>query len=143
MTHEDAGHYAEKHKGVPLNEDIAAKVREKASGDSLSCGAAHVIANELNVSPAEVGVTMDLLEIRIEKCQLGLFGYGEKKRIVTPAEQVDPALEKAIKGKLVNGRLPCRAAWDLAEGFAMKKLDLANACEKLGLKINACQIGSF
>jgi len=143
MTHEDAGHYAEKHKGAVVDEKIAARVREKASGDSLSCGAAHVIAGELGVVPAEVGKTMDLLEIRIEKCQLGLFGYGEKKRIVTPAKAVTPALEKAIRGGLVAGRLPCKAAWDLADRFSMKKLDLANACEKLGIKINSCQIGSF
>ncbi len=143
MAHEDAGHYAAKHKGAKLNEKIAEKVREKMSDDTLSCGAAHVIAEELGVAASEVGITLDLLEIRIGKCQLGLFGYGEKKRIVKPADKVEPELQKEIENSLVEGRLPCKAAWDIAEKFKMKRLDLANACEKLNLKINSCQIGSF
>ena len=143
MAHEDAGHYAAKHSGANLDEKIAAKVREKMSDNSISCGAAHTIARELDVAPSEVGVTLDLLEIRIGKCQLGLFGYGEKKRIVKPADKVEPELQKEIENSLVEGRLPCKAAWDIAEKFRMKRLALANACEKLNLKINSCQIGSF
>jgi hypothetical protein len=143
MTHEDAGHYAAKHKGEKINEKIAAKVREKMSNDTLSCGAAHVIAEELGVDASEVGITLDLLEVRIVKCQLGLFGYGENKRIVRPADKVEAELQKEIENFLVEGRLPCKAAWELAEKFQMKRLDLANACEKFKLKINSCQIGSF
>jgi hypothetical protein len=143
MAHEDAGHYAAKHKGAELNEKIAEKVREKMSDGTLSCGAAHVIAEELGVAASEVGITLDLLEVRIGKCQLGLFGYGEKKRIVKPADKVGPELQKEIENSLVDGRLPCKAAWDITEKFKMKRLDLANACEKLKLKINSCQIGSF
>ena len=143
MTHEDAGHYAAKHAGAGLNEKIAVKVREKMSGGGISCGAAHAIVNELKVTPSEVGVTLDLLEACIEKCQLGLFGYGEKKRIVKPADEVAPELQKDIEAMLVNGRLPCKESWEIAEKFKMKRLDLANACEKLNIKINSCQIGSF
>ena len=143
MAHEDAGHYAAKHKDTELNEKTAVKVREKMSDNSLSCGAAHVIAEELKVLPSEVGVALDLLEVRIGKCQLGLFGYGEKKRIVKPADEVSPELQSEIKSRSVGGRLPCKAVWDIAEKYKMKRLDLANACEKLNLKINSCQIGSF
>jgi hypothetical protein len=143
MTHEDAGHYAAKHKGSKLNEAIAVKVREMMSGKSLSCGAAHAISVELKVIPSEVGVVLDLLEVRIGKCQLGLFGYGEKKRIVKPADEVDPELKKEIESKLLGCRLSCKSASDIAEKFKMKRLDLANACEKLKIKINSCQIGSF
>ena len=143
MTHEDAGHYAAKHKGKKINEKIAIKVREKMFDNSLSCDAAHAIAGELKVKPSEVGVTLDLLEVRIGKCQLGLFGYGEKKRIVRPADEVNPELKREIENRLVEGRLPCRVAWDIAEKFGMKRLELANSCEKLKIKINACQIGSF
>ena len=143
MAHEDAGHYAAKHKGAELNEKIAAKVREKMSDGTLSCGAAHVITSDLNVATSEVGITLDLLEVRIGKCQLGLFGYGEKKRIVKSADKVEPELQKEIENSLVDGRLPCKAAWDIAEKLKMKRLDLANACEKLRVKINSCQIGSF
>jgi len=36
----------------------------------------------------DVGGTIDLLEIHLNKCQLGLFGYSPKKMIVKPAENV-------------------------------------------------------
>ena len=143
MAHEDAGHYAAKHKGAKLNEKIAEKVREKMSNDTLSCGAAHVIAEELGVAASEVGITLDLLEIRIGKCQLGLFGYGEKKRIVRAADEVEPDLKTALESVLVNGRFPCKAAWEIAEKFKKNRLDIASASEKLKIKINSCQIGSF
>ncbi len=37
------------------------------------------------VALAEIGVTLDLLEIRIGKCQLGLFGYKPVSKAVAPA----------------------------------------------------------
>ena len=62
MAHEDAGHYAAKHKGAKLNEKIAEKVREKMSNATLSCGAAHVIAEELGVAASEVGFQRSLFD---------------------------------------------------------------------------------
>ncbi len=94
MTHEDAGHYAAKHsKETVLDERIAGEIRKTIKDGKVSCAAAHRIAEELGVTPAEVGVTIDLLEARIERCQLGLYGYSPKRRIVEAAEAVSPELE--------------------------------------------------
>jgi hypothetical protein len=144
MTHLDKGHFAKKHPSdTQLNPAIAERVKAKVSEDTITCAAAHGIAGDLKVSPAEVGATVDLLEIRIAKCQLGLFGYSPKKCIVEPSDDVPPALEEAIRGNLVNGRLPCDASWKIANDMGLGKMDVAAACEGLKIKVTPCQLGAF
>lgn len=144
MTHEDAGHYAMKHPpGTALNEDIARRVKAKVSEGRITCAAAHRIAGECNVEPKEVGVTVDLLEVRIAGCQMGLYGYGTKGRIVEPAKEVSPELEAAIGKSLADGKLTCRASWNLAEQFGITRMEISAACETLKIKISSCQLGSF
>jgi hypothetical protein len=73
MTHEDAGNYAGKRHGAEINERIAAKIKERISENAISCAEAYSIAVKLNADPADVGATIDLLEVRINKCQIGAF----------------------------------------------------------------------
>jgi hypothetical protein len=144
MTHEDAGHYATKHpQGTALNTTIAKAIENKATNGTLTCAAAHAIAEDLKVAPAEVGRSMDLLEIRLTKCQLGLFGYTPEKKIVTPADSVAPDLEAAIKAAVENGRLSCERAWQLADEWGLKRLAFSAACEAIGIKVKPCQLGAF
>jgi len=144
MTHEDKGHFKLKHSpDRKLNEKVADLVKSKVKEGGMACAVAFEIAESLGVSPEEVGFTLDSLEIDIVKCQLGLFGHGQAKRIVKPAERVPPDLEKAIRGALVNDRLPCASAWALAEKRRLKKMDISSACEALGIKIRPCQLGTF
>lgn len=143
MTHGDAGHYAAKHPNASINAHIAEQIKKKLSEGCLACTAAFDIAQQLQVTPAEVGITMDLLEVRIIKCQLGLFGYQPKKMIVEPLEQLEPAVEQAIRARLAHNRLPCAAAWEIAEKLHIGKMQVSAACETLKVKICTCQLGSF
>jgi hypothetical protein len=143
MTHQDTGKYGKKRSGAELNETIAAKIREKASENRLSCAEAHGIAENLNVAPADVGTAVDLLEVRITKCQLGLFGHGREKNIPELSGKIDPAMESAIKSALVNDRLTCSAAWEISKRFGVPKAMVAAASEVLKIKISACQLGTF
>jgi hypothetical protein len=144
MTHEDEGHYAAKHpENTKLDERIAKALKEKISKGRVGCAAAHRIVGELIVTPAEVGVTIDLLEAKIERCQLGLYGYSPKRRIVEPAESVSRELEEAIKESLSEGKLTCLSSWEIAERFRLPKITVSSACEKLGIKISVCQLGAF
>ena len=102
MTHEDTGNYAGKRRGAELNETIAAKIKEKISEKRISCAEAHSIAAELSVAPADVGAVVDLIEVRIIKCQLGLFGYGKEKNIPVLSDKTNPDIELAIKSSLIN-----------------------------------------
>ncbi len=126
-----------------MNERIAAAIREQLHEGMLRCAVAFRIAEELGVTLMEVGETADVLEVRLSRCQLGLFGYGEQKSIVEPAEEIAPELEQAIREGLIEGRLPCTDAWAMADRFKMPKLHVANAAEKLGVRIKPCQLGAF
>ena len=144
MTEHDRGHYAQKHPaGRPVDPAIAEAVKEKATNNEISCASAFTIVDDLRFPPEEVGFTIDALEITIIKCQLGLYGYKPKKKIIKPADQVTPDLEKAIRDGLVNDRLPCAAAWETAKTFGLRKMEVSSACEALGIKITPCQLGAF
>ena len=144
MTHLDEGHYAKKHPSEQkLDSVIADEVKDYAAAGEISCAEAHRIAESLNVSPGDVGVALDLMEIRIIKCQNGLFGYSPAKRIVKPADTVPPALKETIMENLVNERLPCSSSWKIAKVAGLRKMEVAAACEELHIKISPCQLGAF
>ena len=144
MTHEDAGHYAAKHPpGTKPDQAIAEAVRARSQDGLVTCTDAHRIARDLHVSPAEVGATIDLLEKRIAKCLLGLFGYSPQRKILQPADSVAPELADALNRLAVDGRIACKDCWDTATVFGMPRMAVAAACECLGLKIRPCQLGAF
>jgi len=145
MPHEFAGRYKAKHpEGTQPAPHITEALNPKVKDGRISCAAAHHIAQELNEPPERVGQTADLLEFRISKCQLGLFGYGSKDNKVAPAKQIEPSLEKAIKNALQeDNRLSCISIWKIAETLDCKRMEVSAACEMLKIKICACQIGAF
>ncbi|HPS58613.1 MAG TPA: hypothetical protein PK514_10955 [Spirochaetota bacterium] len=143
MTHEDAGNYAAKRKGAQLNESIAVNIKERVSENKISCAEAHSIAVKLTVDPVDVGAAIDLLEIRISKCQMGLFGYGTKKNILKLSGPVDPEIQAAIRSSLVNDRITCSAAWTIAKKFRVSKSMVSAVCDTMKVKISACQLGAF
>jgi hypothetical protein len=126
-----------------MDERIAGAVRERAREGKLSCGAAFHIAEALSVNPLEVGRMADELGVRLYHCQLGLFGYNGEERIVHATDHVSPELEQAIREGLVVGRLPCAVAWAIANRFNLRKTDVANAAEKLEIRVGQCQLGAF
>lgn len=144
MTHESKGHFAGKHpKGIKIEDNLRQVIYDKARDNAISCAAAHDIARKLNISPSMVGQAIDLLEYKIEKCQLGLFGYSPKKNIVQAASSVSGELETQIRSRLQNGRLACIDAWRLARENGISKLEICSACEALSFKITPCQLGAF
>ena len=144
MTHEDRGHYAGKHPpDRSRDQRIVDALTSAVSDNTIPCAVAFKVATELNESTEEVGFTIDSLEYTITKCQLGLFGYGEEKKKVKPADSVSPELEDAIRKALINDRLPCAAAWDIAERLDLGKMSVSSASEALGVKISPCQLGAF
>jgi len=53
--------------------EIANKLREVAPQGRISCTLARKVAEELKVSPKEVGEMCDELKIKIFACELGCF----------------------------------------------------------------------
>ncbi len=144
MSNQAKGKFSQKHPpGTKPDPAIAALVQEKMHSGRISCAAAHKVARQAGVKPAEIGRTIDLLNGKLEKCQLGLFGYKPEKKVVAPAAQVAPELQKMIEAELRDGKLACSDAWEIAAKLNVGKLDVAAACEALSVKIKPCQLGAF
>jgi len=148
MTHEDAGHYGEKHpRGAAVDAGLADEIKKKAADGEIACAQAEKISAMSGLTMEDVGAAIDLLEIRLKGCQLGLFGYPKAKfpggRAVAPAKEVSPDLENDIRGRLAGGRLPCREAWAIASERGVTKMDVSAACETLKIRVKPCQLGAF
>ena len=136
--------FSDKHSaGATVDDSIRGKVLEKAKSGELPCAVAFKLAEQLKKPPAEIGKAVDLLDLKLVKCQLGLFGYKPEKKIVNPQTPEDPALVDAIRESLVNGKLSCQDAWNIALKFNVSKMTVSAACESLKLKIAPCQLGAF
>ncbi len=147
MTHEYTGKYAAKHPpGITLNEKIAESIREKSSNSGLACVTGEKISKGLGVEMPEVGITADLLEIKINKCQLGLFGYGNKPdhgKDIQAADSVPDEMKRALEEASESGEVTCEALWKIADRLGEKRKSAASACDTLKLKIRVCQLGAF
>jgi hypothetical protein len=147
MAHEDAGKYAAKHPAdTARSEQIVKAIQEKSPGGALSCAIGEKISKDLKVEMAQVGITADLLEMKIKECQLGLFGWGDKPGHGKDIRSIDPVpveLKSAIEKAVVNGNVACAAAWRIADELKLKRRVVSAACEALKLKIRPCQLGAF
>lgn len=122
---------------------IKYEILKHSLNSELSCASAFLIANELNVSPDKVGMTADLINCRLVKCQIGLFGYKPDKKIVRPVKTANQNLKNTITDNLVEGKLECKIAWDIASRFKVNKMTVSSICEDMNIKINKCQLGAF
>ena len=144
MAHQDKGKFFEKHPaGTKVPEDLKQEIFKQVKDNNIACKAAEKIAQKMKTKIGDVGVAIDVLNINIVQCQLGLFGYDGKKKLVQAAESISPELEKRITAALVNERLSCIAAWKIADKFQIKRADVCAACEKLKIKVKPCQLGAF
>jgi len=144
MTHTDKGNYAAKHHATKsLNAAVVQAVKNAARNGTIACAAAHKIARDCSVTPEETGRALDAEEVQITLCQLGIFKHSADRPTKPVNLELTPELKKALTAGLVNGRLPCETAWSVAEHFDLTKRQIGTACDKLGIKINACQLGTF
>jgi hypothetical protein len=114
----------------------------------LSCKAAHLIANDLDVEPLHVGDQASAKGVRIIHCQLGFFGYAEKKgmpgyKIVHKLDSVPEAVATAVRQATKNGQISCAVIWEIGQAQGISKLDMGNIVETLGIKVRPCQLGCF
>ncbi|MGB5218580.1 MAG: hypothetical protein WBN66_09815 [Smithella sp.] len=144
MTHVDKGKYFKKHPdGTPVDEDLKKEILEQVKNNSISCKKAEEIAEEMGFSLEETGRTIDILNINITKCQLGLFGYGETKKIVQPAKDIPSELKENISAAMQDGKISCVVAWEIAKKLDIPRIKVCAACEALDIKVKPCQLGAF
>jgi hypothetical protein len=115
----------------------------KASVNSrISCVKIFEIMQEYSVSADELIAALDNAKIKINACQMGLFGCKGGKNI-PHLDAVTEVLKDRISSGLDNGKLPCNKAWEIADELNIKKIDVSSACEALGIKISKCQLKAF
>ena len=127
-----------------MRQEIVAQIQGSSTEGRLPCASAFKIARRLELSPQQVREVADELGVKISRCQLGLFGYGsDKGKSLEPVQEVGGELQARIKDRVVEDGLPCATAWDIAHELTMKRIDVANAAESLGVRITQCQLGCF
>ena len=136
--------YSAKH-GPDEKPDTSIKneILKKTKNKKIPCAVAFEIAKTLQMSPEKVGKTADLMNFKLTKCQLGLFGYQPQKKIVKPQDSINADVKDAVSAALVQGRLSCQSAWDIASRLHTSKMTVSGACEAMGIKIKDCQLGAF
>lgn len=144
MAHEDKGKYFKKHpEGTTVSETLKQEILKRTRDNNITCKAAEKISQDNHTAMREIGVAIDMLNINIAQCQLGLFGFDGKQKRLPAAPAVSPELEAAIRGALVDNRLSCKAAWAIADQLQLKRPEVCAACEHLKIKIKPCQLGAF
>jgi len=144
MSSEKKKPFSEKH-GPDLRPDprIAKEIEKRTEKQEIPCARAFEIAGHLKVKPQDVGLTADLMNIKVVKCQLGLFGYKPQNKIVSAEAASDPSLQDAVTEASENNRLACEKAWQIADRLNVGKLKVGNASQANGFKIKRCQLGAF
>jgi DNA-binding CsgD family transcriptional regulator len=122
---------------------IKNELLKQTKNEKVPCAVAFEIAKALQISPETVGKTADLMNFKLTKCELGLFGYKPKKKIVKSQESIKVDVKDAVSDAIVQGRLSCERAWDIASRLQVSKMTVSGACEAMGIKIKDCQLGAF
>jgi hypothetical protein len=131
--------------GSKPDKTMIEEIRARISNGTLSCLEAFSVAERRGVDPIDVGHAADALKIKLSHCQLGLFGYdGEKTGWGSGYGSIPEELEAALKRKAGReGRIPCPILWDLAETFGLQRIHVGWAADRLGIKVEDCQLGAF
>jgi hypothetical protein len=144
MARQKGKSFVEKH-GPDAKPDnlIKNEILKRTHKNEIPCAVAFEIAETLQVPAHAVGMTVDLMNYKLVKCQLGLFGYQPEKKIVKSQDPVAEDLKNAIYDALDQGKLSCKKAWEIALRFKIHKMKVSGACESMGIKVKPCQLGAF
>jgi hypothetical protein len=52
-------------------------------------------------------------------------------------------LEKRIRASLVDGKLPCATAFQIAKEMKVTTKEIGETCNQLKIKVRSCQLGCF
>lgn len=133
---------------VAVDARIEMAIRARLKDGKLHCAQAFAIAHTLDVAPLIVGQTATALNIHLDRCQLGLYGYpGHTKGWeVTDiaAHAVPDGLEAAIRAALDDEEhLTCAQAWAIAANFRVPKMLVGYIADKMNVRLVQCQLGAF
>ncbi len=120
------------------------EILKQVLDNCLPCAVAFKIVVELNITPKQIGIFADQQKIKLNKCQMGLFGYPKGKQVKKNIKLLENTeLRNAISNALIDGRLTCKDAWEIADKYSLAKMAVSNVCEAMEVRICNCQLGAF
>ncbi|MEE8593927.1 MAG: hypothetical protein V3T03_07370 [Candidatus Bipolaricaulota bacterium] len=113
--------------------------------ERLPCVVAFHAANELGVTARELSTVANDADVRISRCQLGLFGFEEfgEKRFSGCVAVIPSELRDALTEGSTSKAIPCLAAWRIADDLAIPRILVGVAANEMGIRITHCQLGCF
>ena len=130
-----------------MDEKLLVAMRGRLQDGRLPCNRAFAVAQNLGLDPLTVGLTANEADIRVSRCQLGLFGYGPKEegkhKIVHPMDEVPERLAARLRAAADGDGITCAALWEEADGLGYKRIEACSAVEAMGLRVSRCQLGCF
>lgn len=139
----DTNIFSSKHPGDNPDNEIMTEITKYSENKDISCASVFKIAKQLGQAVSVIGKNVDLMNVRLTKCQLGLFGYTPDKKIVKPVDHISDELKDMVQSRSSDGTLSCEDVWSIAAELNIPKMEISNLCEFLGLKIKPCQLGAF
>ena len=124
---------------------IEDRLKEASVEGRIACAKLFEMAAELGVTPLQLGAAASEMDLRIEHCQLGTFGYDDfgERRLLRALPELPEAVAAALTKGVVNGSLPCVTAWKIAERFGLPRFVVGCAAETKEIRIGPCQLGCF
>lgn len=52
-------------------------------------------------------------------------------------------VEEKVKSSLVDGKLPCAVAFKIARELKVSPREVGETADRLGIRVNKCQLGCF
>lgn len=126
-------------------ETIEAAVLSILRDGRLPCSFAFRLAETHDWTSAQLGAEANRLDVRISRCQLGLFGYDSfrQKRLVQHLAEVPGDVTVSLRAAAVDSQIACAALWRIAEEHGLPRIAIACAAETLELRVTPCQLGCF
>lgn len=125
-----------------MNTELEEKVTASLVAGQLPCPTAFKIARECRVTPKQIGETVDTLGVRLVECQLGCFMYTGTEENAS-IEHLNKTLQDKLTDSLVNDRLPCAVAFEIARELKTSRREVGRTADALGFRISSCQLGCF
>lgn len=125
------------------NQILEEKIRASAVNGQIPCATAFRVAEKLQLAPRMIGDKANQLKVRIINCQLGCFYVEKATHEDLEGKFIDPRLTGEVQGALIEGKLPCKTAFQIAEKLKAGRKQVGDAATKLKIKIADCQLGCF
>ena len=125
--------------------DISTQLTSFLVSERLPCVLAFSAAGELGITACKVGEAADNADVRISRCQLGLFGFEEfgEERFTGCVAKIPAELREALAASALSEGVPCIEAWRTADDLGVPRILVGVAANEMGIRITRCQLGCF